>query len=107
MPHNFHHAKEKKPFAVTPSIRHVLLCSAPPPMVVKLPATVAETDRLEIERLLANRLFEKNPQSSRDIHPADSQTRAQPSNPGGLANEGPHWERQKQKSDLELLHIAS
>jgi hypothetical protein len=59
MPHNFHHAKEKKPFAVTPSIRHVLLCSAPPPMVVKLPATVAETDRLEIERLLANRLSSK------------------------------------------------
>jgi hypothetical protein len=75
MPHNFHHAKEKKPFAVTPSIRHVLLCSAPPPMVVKLPATVAETDRLEIERLLANRLSSKGiPKAAATSTRADSQT---------------------------------
>jgi hypothetical protein len=100
MPHNFHHAKEKKPFAVTPSIRHVLLCSAPPPMVVKLPATVAETDRIEIERLLANRPSSKRiPKAAATSTPPTVRLAAQPSNPGGLANEGPHWERQKQKSD--------
>jgi hypothetical protein len=45
-------------------------------MVVKLPATVAEIDRLEIDRLLANRLSSKGiPKAAATYADADHQRR--------------------------------